>query len=516
LKITKKEHRLSINDGSELVESKMNSDRVTNNELPHEWNLVNIRQVAEINQKIDKSLISDDLTVSFVPMPAVAAENGLIDVSQKKPFSEVKKGYTGFLEGDVLFAKITPCMENGKMAVVPKLINGFGFGSTEFHVLRPKTVNAKYLYFFVSSKNFRKNAIHQMTGAVGQKRVPAAYLKECKIPLAPLNEQTRIVAEIEKQFSRLDEAVENLKRVKANLKRYKAAVLKAAVEGRLTEEWRKTHPDVEPAARLLGRILAERRKKWEEAELAAMNARGKVPKDNQWKKKYKEPPQIDINLMPDLPAGWTWVSLPQIGELNRGKSKHRPRNAPFLYGGPYPFVQTGDVKHATGTIKHYTQTYSEKGLKQSRLWPKGTLCITIAANIADTAILGFDACFPDSIVGFIPDAECIEVKFIEYFLRTAKENLERYAPATAQKNINLAILNDVAVPLPPENEQKLIVNEIEKNLSVAERIEISLDQNLARADRLRQSILKKAFSGRLAPRENTEESDPALSVARGI
>ncbi len=148
-------------------------------------------------------------------------------------------------------------------------------------------------------------------------------------------------------------------------------------------------------------------------------------------------------------------------------------------------------------ITKYTQTYSEEGLKQSRLWPKGTLCITIAANIADTAILGFDSCFPDSIVGFISESKSVDTRFVEYFFRTAKKNVERFAPATAQKNINLEILYSVAMPLPPEKEQQTIINEIESRLSVAEEIEAAVETNLKRAERLRQSILKKAFSGKL-------------------
>ena len=161
-----------------------------NEKPPEGWKIAAIEDIAEVNPRIDKAGIDDNLNVSFVPMPAVDAGNGFINVTQKRPFSEVKKGYTGFLEGDVLFAKITPCMENGKMAVVPKLINGYGFGSTEFHVLRPKQgIDCRYLYYFVSSEIFRKNAAHYMTGAVGQKRVPVAHIKESKLPIAPLNEQ---------------------------------------------------------------------------------------------------------------------------------------------------------------------------------------------------------------------------------------------------------------------------------------------------------------------------------------
>jgi len=364
--------------------------------------------------------------------------------------------------------------------------------------IEPKWV----LYYLGSSEGYK--AIQRRVHGV---HLIASRARNIEIPLAPPEQQIQIVAEIEKQFSRLNKAVANLKRVKANLKRYKAAVLKAAVEGKLTEEWRKANPDIETADKLLERILNERRKKWEENELSKIKAKGNEPKDDKWKTKYKEACGPEIEDLPPIPESWTWATLPQLGELNRGKSKHRPRNDPILYGGQYPFVQTGDVRHSTGHIREFSQTYSDEGLKQSRIWPMGTLCITIAANIADTAILSFDSCFPDSVVGFIPDTDSIDVNFIEYFIRTAKENLERYAPATAQKNINLAILSDVAVPVPPEKEQKLIIQEIESRLSVAEEIEKELDNNVKRAERLRQSILSKAFSGQLLRSKKLAESE---------
>ena len=299
------------------------------------------------------------------------------------------------------------------------------------------------------------------------------------IPVAPPEQQKRIVAEIEKQFSRLDEAAANLKRVKANLKRYKASVLKAAVEGKLTEDWRKQHPDVELASKLLERILAERGGKW--------GGKGK----------YKEPEAPDTSDLPDLPDRWVWATMPQLGELNRGKSKHRPRNDTKLFEGPYPFIQTGDVKHSGGFVRSHSQTYNELGLAQSRLWPAGTLCITIAANIAETGILTYPACFPDSVVGFVFDSASVTVRFIDLFFRTEREEIARFAPATAQKNINLEILSAVAVPIPPFEEQKEIVSEVERRLSIIEELETGVQANLTRADRLRQSVLGSAFSGQL-------------------
>ena len=168
-------------------------------------------------------------------------------------------------------------------------------------------------------------------------------------------------------------------------------------------------------------------------------------------------------------------------------------------------MQTGDIKQANGSIGHYNQTYSEEGLKQSRLWPAGTLCITIAANIADTAILGFDACFPDSVVGFLPEKDHCNIRFVEFFLRTAKDDLERYAPATAQKNINLGTLKGLAIPFPPLAEQNVITEEIDRHLSVADAVEATVDAELKRSDALRQSILKQAFSGKLVQQDPNDE-----------
>ncbi len=141
------------------------------------------------------------------------------------------------------------------------------------------------------------------------------------------------------------------------------------------------------------------------------------------------------------------MKFSEVGTLDRGKSKHRPRNAPELLGGIHPLIQTGDVANSGGYITEYFSTYSDIGLAQSKMWKKGTLCITIAANIAKTGILTFDACFPDSVVGFQPNQH-VEVEFIQHWLGFLQKQLEETAPEVAQKNINLAILRDLDVIIP--------------------------------------------------------------------
>lgn len=191
-------------------------------------------------------------------------------------------------------------------------------------------------------------------------------------------------------------------------------------------------------------------------------------------KKQKPLPPISDEEKPfELPDGWVWCRLTDIGELARGKSKHRPRNDPALYAnGEYPLVQTGDVARSGGCICTFSAMYNEVGLHQSRLWSKGTLCITIAANIADSGILEFDACFPDSVVGFTPYDKEIPVIYFHYFMITIKSSLEKFAPSTAQKNINLDVLSQVFVPCPPLKEFLRIVGKTKMLLKQCEQIKL--------------------------------------------
>ena len=191
------------------------------------------------------------------------------------------------------------------------------------------------------------------------------------------------------------------------------------------------------------------------------------------------------------PKGWKTNSLKNLGELNRGVSKHRPRNDPELLNGSYPLVQTGDVSNADTYIKEYSSTYSEVGLKQSRMWSKGTLCITIAANIAKTGILTFDACFPDSVVGFIPGEQTNQI-YIHHWLSFFQKILEEQAPQSAQKNINLQILSNLSVMLPPlalQNEFAAFVEQADKSKSV-------LRQLLEKQRTLKAALMQEYFAAK--------------------
>lgn len=260
------------------------------------------------------------------------------------------------------------------------------------------------------------------------------------------------------------------------IKQIRQMILNLAVHGKLVPQ----DPKDEPALELLGQIAKEK---------ALLVKEGKL-------KRQAPLPAPDLDQAPfELPRGWTWARFPEVGTFGRGKSKHRPRNDPALFdSGEHLMIQTGDVARSRGVIETYTSKYNEFGLAQSFKWPKGTLCITIAANIADSGILAFDACFPDSVVGFIPASMFANARYFEYFVRTAKANLLEFAPATAQKNINLEILMQVLIPLPPLVEQSRIVAKIDELMALCDRLEAALDEGSHIRDRLRDSLLVEALS----------------------
>lgn len=180
--------------------------------------------------------------------------------------------------------------------------------------------------------------------------------------------------------------------------------------------------------------------------------------------------------------------LSELGSLDRGRSKHRPRNDPRLLGGPYPLIQTGEVSNAGLYITGYQNTYSELGLKQSKMWKAGTLCITIAANIAQTAILTFDACFPDSVVGFIPTDE-INIIYMHYWFSFFQKILDEQAPQVAQKNINLKILSELQVAIPSIEEQSDFATFVEQ----VDKSKFEIQQSLEKLEILKKSLMQQYF-----------------------
>jgi len=373
------------------------------------------------------------------------------------PYVDIEAFETGNVKMYTDGEKCLPCKvgdilivcDGSRSGFVGKAIDGY-VGST-LAIISADGMSQEYLYYFLQGKYALLNTKKKGTGTP---HLDANILNQQKLVVPSLEEQKRVVARIEELFSELDNGVETLNKTKQQLAVYRQAVLKEAFEGKFT-----TH------------FVCEKELEWASAE--------------------------ETKSLPTIPEEWQYIALSKLGDLGRGKSKHRPRNDPKLFeDGKYPFLQTGEVKAAKQHITEYLKMYGEFGLQQSKLWPKGTLCITIAANIAETAFLGIDACFPDSVVGFTP-YEHILPEYVKHFIESQKLRLWAFAPATAQKNINLDTLENLIVPYCSVEEQKAVISEIEARMTICDNIEKTVDTALQQAEAMRQSILKKAFEGEL-------------------
>lgn len=471
-----------------------NSER----ELPQGWAWTTLGEATHVNQR-NRAIreLPDAHPVSFVPMAAVDAEAGIIAMPEQRTLGQVRKGFTPFSDRDVIMAKITPSMENGKAAIARGLTNGIGFGSTEFHVFTPTDiVLPEYVFHFVRQESFRRDAKANFAGTAGQLRVPAAFLEKYPFPLAPLPEQRRIVAKIEELFSRLDAGVAALKRVQAALKRYKASVLKAACEGRLVPQ----DPSDEPADVLLTRILAERRAKWE----ADLRVKGKDLK----KAKYEEPEEPSGVHPSFLPEGWTSTTIEQLVDVGTGATPLRSRTD-YYENGSIAWITSGALNELFVDKAEEFITDLAINRTNAKVFPSGSLLVAMygegktRGKVSELRIAAAtnQAC---AVLVFNGSSEKAKA-FVKLFLQKNYEDIRRLSSGGVQPNLNLSIIKRTLLPLPPLPEQQRINAEVERRFTISAEIEGCLDANLARAHRLRQSILAQAFSGKLVPQDPADE-----------
>lgn len=487
-------------------------------ELPKSWATARLVDICHINPRVDKSQFDADQIVAFVPMPAVEAETGKVDVSESRKFSQVKQGYTPFKTGDVLFAKITPCMENGKMAIVPRMISEYGFGSTEFHVLRPADgVAPEYVYYAVSNLAFRYYAEHNMTGAVGQKRVPAAVLEEHEIGVPPVAEQRRIVARIEAMFDEIDHGVENLKKAKATLGLFRQSLLKAAFEGRLTADWRAQNPDkLEDAETLLARIQKEREARYQTAldewqkALADWRAGGEIGKKPAKPKRPREfKPLPHERLL--VPSAWATVPLGGVAaEAVLGKMLDRQKNR----GTPRSYLGNINLRWGSFDIDSEKTMLIEDHEVPRYGIRAGDLIVCEGGEPGRSAVWQGqdDVVFIQKALHRVRFTQSYEAKFAFYFLKFAASAglLARHFTGSTIKHLTGAALNEVLFPVCPPSEQAEITRILDERLSAADAMEAEIDAGLTRAEALRQSILKQAFSGKLVPQDPHDEPASVL------
>jgi type I restriction enzyme S subunit len=414
---------------------------------------------------------------------------------------------------DVLVSMTRPNLN--AVAMVPATLDG-AVASTGFDVLRARGVLPRWLYLSVRSSEFVADICSGLQGVV----YPAVRPREIRghsLPIPPLAEQRRIVDAVDSYLSRLDEAEGALERVQCNLKRYRSAVLQAAVEGRLVpteaELARSEGRDYERAPELLRRILAERRRRWEEAELARLTSAGKQPKDDKWRPTYQEPDSPVEAGLPVLPSGWCWAEAGQLAVVGTGATPKRGEDR-YWTDGTLPWVTSAVVN--SRLVREPSEFVTEAALRETNLtlYPPGTLLLAMygeGQTRGRVAELGITATTNQALAALVLNGPAKSVgAWLRLCLEQKYEALRRSASGGVQPNLNLGIVRRFHVPLPPVAEQGRIVECVQSAFSVVDSVESVARLNAERSSRNRQSILKWAFEGRLVDQDPNDEPASVL------
>ena len=425
-------------------------------ELPASWARVPIQDIAAINPRVPKPESDADSLVHFVPMSAVVEEFGGINVSTLRPLREVQKGYTSFVGNDVLFAKITPCMENGKAALVPHLSNTIGFGSTEFHVLRgERGIDPRWLAQFVSQAEFRRLARQNMAGSAGQMRVPTNWLSVTGIPLAPAAEQTRIVEKLEELLSDLDAGVAELKAAQKKLTQYRQSLLKAAVEGALTTNGLF-------ATSQLGTLVTS-------------IGQG-------WSPKCEGTSSDDDNI-------WAVMKTTAI--------------QPLAFDGSHNKVLPSDL----APRRHLELV--EGDLLITRAGPRNRVGITCLVKKVKERLILCDKAYRLRV-----DESRILPAFLELVLNAPHMTAAIDVIKTGINDSGLNLTQDrffsLAIPLPSISDQRKLIEILELAKADIDRKESAIALALKQSTAQRKNILKAAFSGKLVPQDPNDEPASVL------
>jgi len=459
--------------------------------LPEGWVLTTLRDVCEINPpKALKESLAGNCPVTFVPMPAVDAKEGAITKPQTRRFSEVRKGFTSFREYDVIMAKITPCMENGKAAIARNLINGQGFGSTEFHVFRSTgAVLPEFIYHFIRQDVYRRAAEAEMTGSVGQKRVPQTFLETTELPLPPLPEQTRIVKSLTALLNAVKGSQEKLGRVPAILKRFRQAVLAAACSGQLTEDWRERHSKTDSVNQQLASLRRER---------------DRLLRNGQ-RNYHPAPPNPTFEA--EVPEGWHTVSLDEL--CIRITSGSRDWKRYYSNDGPGTFIMAQNVRPLFFDLSYRLRVAPpahDRDCERSQVKQGDILVTIVGANTGDVCRVGdsLDQYYVCQSVALIRPAKASISPFLELYLNSqihGQAQFRDWIYGEGRPHLSFDQLRQTAILVPPLKEQEEISRRVHSLFSLANMIEVHLSTAALRAEKLTQSILAKAFRGELVPTE---------------
>lgn len=413
--------------------------------------------------------------------------------------------------GDILLAEASgSASEVGKPAIWRNEVEDCCFQNTLIRV-RASSDLAQFLHRHFLNDALNGNFAHSSRG-VGIHHLGAKALNNWQTFLPPVAEQQRIVEALDTYLSRLDAAAEGLKRVEANLKRYRASVLKAAVEGRLVpteaELARREGRDYEPASVLLERILKERRRRWEEAELAKLKAKGKVPANDKWKAKYKEPVAPDVETLPSLPEGWCWATVDMVAEVGTGATPRRG-NPLYWEDGEIPWITSASVNNRR--VSEFTETVTKEALQETnlRLYPRGTIIIAMygeGKTRGKASVLAIQTTTNQALAALELSSSTEKMRpWLLLFLELRYESMRHISAGGVQPNLNLQLIKSLVLPLPPQVEQDRVRGAVDQHLAGEAEIDRTGKLALRRIARLRQAILKWAFEGKVVDQDPNDE-----------
>jgi type I restriction enzyme S subunit len=430
------------------------------------WNTAKLTEVVRINPRNVDFALDDSDEVSFLPMAGVEAETGRINITEKRTWKTVKKGYTKFQENDVLVAKITPCMENGKACIARHLHGAAGAGSTEFHVFRPNTkiIEPEWLYLFLNQQRIRSAAKRQMGGAVGQQRVPASFYESLVLPLPDIEKQRDLLESLIGQGVRITNIEEELRSVLKKLKQARASILKAAVEGRL----------VETEAKKSNARLSDHSSSQDQQEGIA------------------------------IPEGWSIHQAKTVCnsiESGTTPSKEHFRDSPDE-GVPfikvYHLTFTGNLSFWENKPTYVSKEYHSSKMKRSLTIPGDVLTNIVGPPLGKVSVVpskSHEWNINQAIARFRCGPTLLPAFLAIYLQSYQAQSWLASTSKTTTSQVNLSISNSrlLPIPVPPFHEQEQIVAEVNRRFSVLDQVEATVTASLARCGVLRQAILKRAF-----------------------